>query len=430
MSRLDGKKLLVLGNNAGSENIVTYARSNGAYVYVADYYPKERSSAKRLADEALLVSTADLDALEALIRDKNIDGVLAGVSEFNLLAAMSLCERCGLPFYCTRKQWDQIECKDQFRNLCKYYGVPSPATYYCGSSTSEVNWNLVEYPVVLKPVDSSSSAGVHFCQNKNEVLNWWGDSLSYSTVGKVILEKFCNGSEFTAHFVVCEGRAKLACIDNRYPVSVHAGAVTTVPVARIYPSFFTEAFEQQVTRPICSLCEGIGLINAVMFVQGLYDEATHQFSIFEGGMRSAGEVPSRFLSYVNGLNYLGLLVDNALSVKSDYEPELEDPYLKGHCDGVVSFVGRGGKVGAIEGLEEAVACCHNVLDYECRYQVGSTVPEGDTLRQIMVRFILDCDSREQMAQDIAFLNEAVSVQDECGHEMVIKMDPERVFGVE
>ena len=52
MEKFKGKKLLVLGSNVGSVDIVKYARKNGAFVYVADYFPKKKSLAKLFADNA------------------------------------------------------------------------------------------------------------------------------------------------------------------------------------------------------------------------------------------------------------------------------------------------------------------------------------------------------------------------------------------
>ena len=96
--KFTGKTLLVLGSNVGATEIVQYARENGAYTIVADYYPIERSKAKQVADEAALISTADTEALNKLIIEKRVDGVLAGVSESNLLKAMELSQKKGLRF--------------------------------------------------------------------------------------------------------------------------------------------------------------------------------------------------------------------------------------------------------------------------------------------------------------------------------------------
>ena len=100
VKKFTGKKLLLLGTNAGTCDMVNYARSQGAYVIVTDNLPPEKSAAKLIADEAWQVSTADVDTLEKLATQNKVNGIFAGVSEFNLEKALTLCERLGLPFYC------------------------------------------------------------------------------------------------------------------------------------------------------------------------------------------------------------------------------------------------------------------------------------------------------------------------------------------
>lgn len=433
MKKYEGKTLLMLGSNVGAKEMVLYARDNGAYTIVADYYDNDRSNAKPVADEGVCISTSDLDALSQLISERRVDGVLAGVSEFNLLNAMELSRENGLPFYCTKEQWDSIESKDRFRKLCVKYGVPCPKTIYSGivEDANKVGEAIegIEYPVVLKPVDCSSSQGVHICHSASELLYYLADSLHVSESKRIIIEQFVRGTEFTAHYTICEGKASLTCMDNRYPVSVHEGDVTTVPVARIYPCLFLDRYLECVNPQLLALCEGIGMRDGVLFIQGLYDKESDSFSIFEAGLRSAGEAPCRFTEKVNGINYFQVLVDHALLGESDYELKKDDPTLKGRCCGVVSFVARGATVGRIEGLEESVNAVPSVIAFESRYPVGSKTPDGDTLRQLMIRFVMDCDSRQQMADDIAYLNNHIVVEDSYGKDMVIRMEPNRVFGV-
>lgn len=175
------------------------------------------------------------------------------------------------------------------------------------------------------------------------------------------------------------------------------------------------------------LCDDIGVSDAILFIQGMYDRVENRFYIFEAGLRCAGEAPYRFLEKVNGVNAMQVLVDHTLGAEPNFQSELEDPSLKGKCCGIVSFVTKGGRVGAILGLEEAVAATPSVIEYESRYPVGSETPNGDTLRQLMIRFVMICDNREKMAHDIAYLNENITVLNTQGENMVIKMEPERLF---
>ena len=425
-----GKKLLVLGSNVGATDIVQYARDNGAYTIVADYYPADRSPAKRIADEQLLVSTADKDALEAFIRERHIDGILAGISEFNLLIAEELSARIGLPFYFTRKQWDMIEKKSDFRALCEKHGVPCPKTYVTGKEIPEDVMQQIRYPVMIKPVDASSSKGVFKCENEDDLRRYYPESLKESECGEIIVEQFVTGDEFTAHYTIANGKVTLASVDNRYPIAMQEGDPTTIPIARIYPCIYLDAYIEQVDAQMRALCAGIGLQNAILFVQGLYDEKTNTFNVFEAGLRSAGEAPYRFIKRVNGINAMHVLVDHALLGKTDFDSDKEDPYMKGKCCGIVSFVTKGGVVGSIEGLEEATAAFPDVIEYECRYPVGSETPCGRTLRQLMIRFVMICDNREKMAEDIAYLNSHITILNDRGEDMVFKMKPERIWGIQ
>ena len=118
-----------------------------------------------------------------------------------------------------------------------------------------------------------------------------------------------------------------------------------------------------------------------------------------------------------------------MDVESEYDLDEEAPNMKGHVCGIVSFVSSGGTIGEIKGLEETVNKVSNVVSYECRYCVGDTVPSGDTLRQIIIRFIMIANTREEMARDINFINANVEVLDTNGVNMVKKFEGSRVFNL-
>lgn len=428
MKKFQGKKLLLLGSNVGSVDIVKYTRENGGYVYVADYLPKEKSPAKEIADEAVLISTGDTELLEEFIRRNDINGVFAGISEFNLLQAQLLSSKLGLPFYCSRNQWDSIENKAEFRHLCELFHVPHPKTYFIGSNKEKIDYSEIKYPIVVKPVDGSSSLGVSFCYDFQSAGKAIDVAIQNSQSGDIIIEEFFRGDEFTAHYTIVNGRAVLACIDNRYPVTLSDTGVTSIPSARIYPSKFYGAYLQQVNISVVALCESLNLKAGVLFVQGIYNKSTNKFSIFEAGLRCAGEAPYRFLSEINGVNFMNNLVDYALLGKvPSYDLNKEDPLLKGNLCCTLSYVSKGGIVGKIIGLDETVAKLSAVKDYECRYKPGDLTPSGNTLRQIMLRFVLICKSENELAQNIDYINSHVIVLDEKGNDLCIKFDSKRIF---
>lgn len=425
-----GKKLLILGSSTGSVDLIKHAQNHGAIVYVADYYDAEHSPAKRYADEAVLLSTADTNSLEAYIRSEKIDCVYAGISEFNLIQAMKLSERCNLPFYCNENQWNRIADKTAFRQLCIEHNVPCPQTFFAGGDIPQDIGNAVEYPVIVKPADASSSVGITICQDKAALTSAIPIAQKASRNGEIIIERFVCGYEFTAHYTIYNGKASLSSIDNRYPVSVHEGNVTTIPVARIYPSSFIEEYLSTTNASLIDMCESLGLKYAVMFVQGLYDPSTNSFSIFEGALRGAGECPYRLIEKTNGISYATMILDSMLLNTPLEGAWKDDPFMKGKSCGVISYVALHGTVGSIVGFEDTIAALPDIIDSESRYPVGSKTPDGDTLHQLMLRFFLVCENQERLAQDVDYINSKVNVYDINNKNLAIKFDPARLAGLE
>lgn len=428
-SKFKGKKLLILGSSTMARELTVYARENGAHTIVTDYLDPVQSVAKQYADEYWMISTADTDALIQKVRAEHIDAVFAGISEFNLLQAEKISVSLHLPFYFTKKQWDSIARKDLFRKLCRECSVPTPVTYFAGdvSAFGKSDAARIRYPAIVKPVDCSASRGISLCSSEDELKAGIRKAAGCSASGRIIIEEVVRGREFTAHYTVFHGRAALVCMDNRYEAALHEGMVTTVPLARIYPSLFLESYRRQADPAVRRLCESIGLENAVLFIQGMYQEETDQFYIFEAGLRSAAEAPCRFLEKVTGQNHLKMLLDMALTGESGYVQEKETPDLDGKCCGVVSFASAGGTVDRIEGLEETVLQMDCVIDVENRYPPGTTVPSGDTLRQLALRFVMVCESRRAMADNIARLNSHIRILDTDGEPMQVTLDPERIL---
>ena len=429
-AKFNGKTLLVLGTSAGSSDIVTYAKNNGAHTIVLDYLQPEQSESKQIADENFLISTADTDTIVNLIKTKKINGIISGISEFNILQSIKLSQICKLPFYCTMGQWEQIANKASFRALCENYGVPCPKTWYKGGDIPLSLLGVIEYPVVIKPVDGSASKGVYICFNKEELISKAQLSLKASSCGQIIIEEYVKGYEFTAHYTIYKGEPSLSSIDNRYGVQTHKGTVTTIPAARIYPSLFTHSYINKVNSSILRLCKGLGVDIGVLFVQGFYVPETDSFYIFEAGLRSAAELPCRFIEAINGINYMNMLVDYSLLGATEFDIQKDDPFLKDKCCGIISFVARGGKVGSIVGLEEALGKIPSIKNYENRYPVGSITPNTNHLQQLMLRFVMICETREEMYHDVDLLNKLVNVYDDHGNELVIKFQPSRLSALE
>lgn len=414
------RRILMLGTNVASVDMVKYARSLGHHVTVTDYLPDD-AGAKRFADATASISTLDVDALVDYAREQRIDGFLAGVNEGNIRSAIEATERLDLPFYCSSEQWDQLMDKGRFRELCIAEDVPRPETYHSGAA-SDIDLAKIEalLPVVVKPVDGSALRGITICREATMLRAAIAEAEGVSRTGDVLIESFVNGDEFTAAYVIVDGVPSLSSIDVRYPFAFE-GMTTTFPILRVYPPEFTDAFVAECDAAVRRICAAAGLVNACLFVQGIRTN-DDEFAIFEAGLRMAGEAPYRFLEAVNGVNPMKHSVEASLGLSPTYDISRDDPSLGGEVCAIASFVFAAGEVGTMSGVHDTVADLDEIIEFESRYSVGDIVVADGTLRQVGLRFIVRCASRQRLHRVLEMINDGISVLDGNGRPMVAKPD--------
>ena len=410
-----GKKLLLLGTNPGTTDIINYARSQGAWVIVTDNQPIEKSAAKQIADEAWPVSTADVDTLEKLAVQRRVNGIFAGVSEFNLEKSLTLCERLGLPFYCTRKQWETCNNKQRFKQLCRDNDIPVPKEYKIDTPFNSEDLRQVRYPVIVKPVDKSAGTGIRICRNEDQLLKAYPQAVSLSNDNQAVVEEFIEGDEFLAGYVIKDGEFSLSHIIDKY-VNLEPGEGMSLPQAIISPSKHANRYIEELNFKVIKMFQDIGLVNGFIFIQGLLNE---KFYVFEANYRIDGLMFYRIVSKVNRINYMEMLVNHALNSKMiNYDLRLNNPKLSNKCCCGFELVSRGGVVGSIQGLE-VINNKRNLFTIDKMYEVGDYIQESGTLNQVLLRFYFIEDTLQDLKNSIKEIQENVKVLDDKGTDMLL-----------
>ena len=89
------KKIMLLGGNYFQMTATKAAKELGHYVISVDYLPD--NPAHKYADEYHNVSTTDKEAVLALARELNIDGIVSYASDVSAPTAAYVAEKMGLP---------------------------------------------------------------------------------------------------------------------------------------------------------------------------------------------------------------------------------------------------------------------------------------------------------------------------------------------
>ena len=428
MKGLTGKRLLVLGGGLASYDVVKTAKAAGVYTVVADYY--ESGAAKEIAEEALTVSTVDIETLSQIIKDKKIDGVFCGPSEFNLQNALKLCNHAGLPFYATQEQWDLCSNKATFKDLCRKYNVPCVPEYHITDKFLEEDLKKIVYPVMVKPVDSSSSRGIAVCQNQEELIKAYKEALKFSVQKQVIVEKYiANDIAFAARYLAYKGEIYLLLANDRYMVDP-VGREALISGVAVYPSKLTKKYIESIDENVKKMFKGIGLKDGAFFMQALIDPEDGQIYFHEMGLRLSGGLTYTITGSTTGINDMLMMIRLALGEEFCTTEEISkvDPYLNSKVAISLCIPLRTGIIGSIEGVDD---CLSNLqlLDYIQYYHVGDeiTPQKIGTLDQHFCRVKFLVEGYSEAAETINYIQNTIKINDTKDKNMIfMKFDTDRL----
>lgn len=411
------KKLLVLGGTSASLDIVKLAKGMGIYTIVTDN--KASGVAKEIADESLQISTTDLDALVQVIREKQIDGAFCGPSEFNLRNLIRLCEKAGLPCYTTMEQWDRCANKDVFKQYCREYHVDCTPEYTITEQTTDEELQKIDYPIILKPVDGCSSAGITVCNTWKDVRAAYQFAMDASTCKRIIAEKFIenHGEIFCARYVLRDGVAYPYLLNDTYIVDP-VNRRTLISGFTRMPSVRTKYYLEEMDQNVRKMIAGMGLKNGIVFFQAL--PLGDKIYFHEMGYRLSGGMIYKLAGPLTHVNDMQMMIRFAVGdpICTDEEIEQIDVNCSGKIGVKLMVPLEPGTIGAIEGLEESKQL-PAVKDFLQYYYEGDTVDPKvvGTLSQHFGRFSIIADSDEEAFRTVNTIQNRLKVCNTEGQRM-------------
>lgn len=416
-----GKRLLILGGTS-SADIVKQAKRMGVYVVVADI--EETDPGKEMADEAVFMNTVDYETIVKFIKENNIDGVFSGPSEFNLQNAMRVCEMSGLPFYCTREQWDICMNKVSFKKLCNQYGVPCTPEYYLTEELKEEDLAAMKYPVMVKPAEAGGSRGISMCYTEEELRRAVPKAIKASANGEFFVEK-CITSDygFGSRYIINNGKVILSAVCDRYTVD-QPGGKALISSGAIFPSKKIQEYIDEINPQVVKMYESIGIKNGTLFMQALVDQVDGKIYFHEMGLRLSGGLIFSMLEASCGYNDVQMMIRYALGgpMVEDDEIEKIDPYMHGHYIGSLTIPLCAGVVGSIEGVDE-VRKHKNVMDLVQYYTEGQEIRPDyiGTLSQHFCRVKMMTDSIDEYKNMVDWIQSTIKVTDSNGRNMIYRL---------
>lgn len=396
------EKLLVLGGKPiGSIEIVEKAKQKGIYTIVTDYLPENESPAKMIADEQWDISVDQIDELAQKATDEHVNGVVAGVHEFCLRKAIQVCERCGLPSWCTLEQWDNCSNKKAFKALCQKNGIDVAKTYKMEDD--------IQFPVIVKPADSDGSRGFSICHDRAELEKGVQHALEFST--DYLIEEFIQSDACIIHYTVVNGDVVFSEISDKHSRRLKGGSM--VMALQTFPAKDQERYLKEVNSKAIRMFKNIGINNSPIWIEAFNDGKRFVFN--EMALRFGGSMTNYPVMYNTGMDQLELFIDTALGKVPDIEVHREINQKDNYA--ILPIHLKEGRVTQIIGAEKLLAnpkIKHIVLVHH----VGDEIKNWGTAQQVFCYLHMIYKNVADFAENIENIKNTLFVENENGQNML------------
>ena len=422
-TELRGKRLLILGGSIWRQAIKEFAKQNGIVLISAGLYP---AGTDEIADEVYRIDTTDGELMKPFIKEHHIDGVYMGGSELIISSACQYINEIGLPCYCTKEQWEFLQNKRNFKELCIKYGLPVAPRYQIDAKNVKGSLTKEVYPVITKPEDGSGSNGFSVCHSPEELERGYAKAAANSPTGSVICEKYVKNDSVVVFYTFSNGELFFSGLEDKISVKFRKQG-SYVGGLFAFESNYTTEFRERFEKKLKKLFSSIGIREGSAWIEVFHDGDDYYFN--EVGFRYGGSVSVYPVDYLHHYNQVAADIYFSLTgiSKIDGHPSLISGEIPPkHHYAIYPVYLRPGTISRIKGIEDIEQRPEVVL-CSLTKKSGSIIPDSGSFNQCFALVHFVYDSREECDNILGFVNRTIVVTDLDGHDMVLSMLDSKVL---
>ena len=410
------KKLLLLGNNLGYQEVIDYVHKRGDCVIVTDNLTGEQSHAKKMADISWNISTLDVDALYQKAKSEGIDGVLATTGERNIESAITLAEKMDLPFYVSSDTWKLFHDKIRFKEVCRTHGLPVSPDF-----TEDRPPEEKDFPVIVKPADNCFSRGVSICRKPEELPEACSHARKFSETGRIVIERYIEGVQLSIHYHMVDGVVEFTDLAEFYR---EEGKDVFGPSVTVSPASCLDSYMKLYDSRMRAMLKAAGCRNGVTFFQAIVENHTGNLYFIENNYRLDGVGIFRLQNLALGVDAVKIITDISLDGRTDFRPvpvrRDKETVIAQYC---IWGFGKC-RIGEISGLEENRTDRTYILQ---KYQEGDLLGQNGENGDMILGFGIWTDGMDELIARIRTINKTVAVYDENGADILERYEnPEQI----
>jgi len=394
-------KIMVIAGGDWQIELIKKAKSMGHFVICSNLY--EDSPAFPYADACEVSDVLDKQKNLEIAKKYRPDAVISDQSDIAVPTVAYLNEQLGLHGIGTDKA-DLFTDKSKQRDYCKANGIDI-ADYRVCETPDDAMPLLEKYGrIVIKPIDSQSSRGVHTITNRMELETNYRDSIGWSNRRKVFLaEEYIDGDEFTVDGLVVNGNHYPLCVSVKemYPQNPNISRTQSY-------SYLSEKHDYNLLRNTNKkLIESLGLPMGLTHSE--YRVHNGRYYLIEAGARGGGSnLSGKIVPFMSDIDNYEYLIKEALGETVD-EAAVREKIFSEDKYAVMRFFDFGeGVVDHVDGKDFLIN--HPMLiDYQLEVKPGDELKKPKYGRLRPGHFIIGGYGKNNVENEANKIIEAVRV---------------------
>lgn len=398
------KKILLLGGSLAQIIAIEKAKELGYYTVLCDFLAD--NPGQYIADSFYLVSTTDKDAVLKVAQDEQIDGIVAYSSDPAAPTAAYVSNKMGLP----GMDYDVVRSfceKHLFRKFLieNKFNVPRSIEIKLPYKLEDIDYSILQFPVIIKPTDSSGSKGVTVLQDPNGLIEALDYAKEYSRNGMLIIEEFI----VRDHPYVIE--AEIFTLNGSV---VTWGLINSIrdkksnpllPAAYSYPLDIADDRKAIIRSEVSRLVAATGNTSGAFNIEMIIDKYNRLFFL-DAGPRNGGNMLPEFISMIAQKDIITATLKVAM----------------GDADNVnVSFDGEEGgfwglgvlhtsKPGKFKGINYSALAKNSLLRENIQKEIGDSVRPFERCNDLVGLNFFHFQSKKEMDDVMCNMDRTMKVE--------------------
>lgn len=381
------KKIMFLGGSLQQVPAIEKAKEMGLYVITVDYLPS--NPGHKIADEYFNVSTTDLDGVLDIAKKCKIDGIVAYASDPAAPTAAYVSEKLHLPGN-PYESVNLLTRKDLFREFLRKNNLNCPkAESFFTFNEAYQYVRTSDFPLMVKPVDSSGSKGVVKINSLNEFENAFNEAKTYSRCGKIIVEDFIvkRGYQISGDAFSVDGKLVFSSYGNE--LYCNNGLRNYVAMGEFWPSLLTKEEKQLVDDELQKIITALGMKTSAYNVEAIIDE-NNKVYILELGPRNGGSYIPQLIKLATGVDLIDYTIKGALGFDCSSLAMAETK----KC--VSNYMIYSHKDGIFDGFIIDKKFEKHLLNIYCTAKIGDRIHRYQNTSHSLGTIIFECDNLDEM----------------------------------